>query len=111
MTGTAGISGEKAAKLLDKERKMEMYQGAFFILAVLGMVMLMMAVKTNSMLLLNFILRSLTGSLLIFGIDQWMTTVGYSLYVGLNPGTVLTSGILGFPGVILLFGIKIYNAL
>lgn len=90
---------------------MELYQGAFFIIAVLAMVMLIMAVKTNSMFVLNFVLRSVAGSLLIFGINLWLESSGFSMSVGLNPVSVLTSGILGFPGVILLFGIKIYSLL
>lgn len=90
---------------------MEIYQGAFFIIAVLGIVMFIIAVKTNSGLVLDFIIRSTSGCLLIFVINQWIEMEGYSWSVGLNPGTVLTSGILGFPGVILLFGIKIYGLL
>ena len=90
---------------------MEIYQGAFLIIAVLGIVMLIIAAKTNSHIILNFVLRSISGSLFIFGINQWMEMEGYSVFVGLNPGTLLTSGILGFPGVILLFGIKIYSLL
>lgn len=90
---------------------METYQGAFLIIAVCGIVMLIMAVKSNSHLLLNFVLRSAAGSLFIFCANQWLTFGGHSLAVGLNPGTVLTCGILGFPGVILLFGIKIYSML
>lgn len=90
---------------------MELYQGAFLILAVLGIVLFMIAVKTNSHLLLNFVLRSIGGSLFIFCVNQWAEMEGYSLFVGLNLGTVLTSGILGFPGVILLFGIKFYSLL
>ena len=90
---------------------MELYQGAFFIIAVCGIVMLILAVKTNSHLLLNFVLRSIAGSLLIFGGNQVLNFYGFSDAIGLNPGTVLTSGILGFPGVILLFGIKIYSVL
>ena len=90
---------------------MELYQGAFFIIAVLAIVMLIMAVKTNSMFILNFVLRSVTGSLLIFGANYLLESIGLSICVGLNPVSVLTSGILGFPGVILLFGIKIYGLL
>lgn len=90
---------------------MEIYQGAFFIIAVLAIIMLIMAVKTNSNLIINFVLRSVAGSLLIFGINFCLESIGYSLSVGLNPVSVLTSGILGFPGVILLFGIKIYSLL
>ena len=90
---------------------MEIYQGAFLIIAVLGMVMLIIAAKTNSHMILNFVLRSISGSLLIFGINQWMNLEGYSMVVGINPGTVLTSGILGIPGVVLLYGVKFYSLL
>ena len=90
---------------------METYQGAFLIVAVLGIVMFIIAVKTNSSLVLDFVIRSISGCLLIFVINQWLEMEGYSLSVGMNPGTVLTSGMLGFPGVILLFGIKIYSLL
>lgn len=90
---------------------MEVYQGAFLIIAVLGIVMFIIAVKTNSSLVLDFVIRSIGGCLLIFVINQWLEIEGYSWSVGLNPGTVLTSGMLGFPGVILLFGIKIYSLL
>lgn len=93
------------------EMNMEIYQGAFLIMAVLSMVMLILAVKTNSALILNFVIRSIVGSLLIFAVNYWTESVGYSIAVGLNPVSVLTSGILGFPGVILLFGIKIYSML
>ena len=90
---------------------MEIYQGAFVIIAVFAIVMLIMAVKTNSSLILNFVLRSVSGSLLIFGVNYLLEIMNYSVTIGLNLGSVLTSGILGFPGVILLFGIKIYSLL
>ena len=90
---------------------MEIYQGAFLIIAVLSIVMLIMAVKTNSNLIMNFVIRSILGSLLIWGLNLWLESGGYPLGVGLNAVSVLTSGILGFPGVILLFGIKIYSML
>ena len=90
---------------------MELYQGAFLIIAVLGILLLMLAVKTNSHLILNFILRGIGGSLFIFCVNQWAEMAGYSLSVGLNPGTVLTSTILGFPGVFALYGIGFYKIL
>ena len=90
---------------------MELYQGAFIIIAVFGIVMLILAVKTNSNFILNFLLRSIMGTLFIFGINQLLEFYDYSMIVGLNPVTVLTSGMLGFPGVVLLFGIKFYSML
>ena len=62
-------------------------------------------------MILNFLIRSISGSLLIWVMNYYIEMQGYSFVIGLNPGTVLTSGILGFPGVILLFGIKIYSML
>lgn len=90
---------------------MELYQGAFFILAVLGVVMLIIASKTHSHTILNIVMRSISGSLLIFVANQWIESTGYSMEIGINPFTVLTCTILGFPGVILLYGIKIYGLL
>jgi len=49
---------------------------------------------------------------LIFGINSLCEMAGYEgVYVELNPATVLTTAILGFPGVILLFGMRIYGLL
>ena len=90
---------------------MNLYQGAFFIIAVCGIVLLILAVKTNSHLLLNLVLRSIAGSLFIFAGNQLLDFYGYSVNIGLNPGTVLTTGILGFPGVLLLFSIKFFSVL
>ncbi len=90
---------------------MELYQEMLLIIAVCAIVLLILAVKTNSHLILNFIIRSIMGSFCIILLNFFLKSVGYFIGVGLNPGTVLTSGILGFPGVILLFGIKIYELL
>lgn len=90
---------------------MGLYQEMFMIIAACGIVLLILAVKTNSHLILNFILRSITGSLLIVFFNFLLKMGGYFFMVGLNPVTVLTSGILGFPGVVLLYGIKIYEVL
>ena len=90
---------------------MEKYQGAFFIVAVCAMVLLILAVKSKSEMILNFVYRCAGGTILIFLINQMVIFLGFSATVGINLYTVLTSGILGFPGVILLFGIRIYDIL
>ena len=90
---------------------MESYQGAFLIIAVCGIVFLIMAVKTNSHIILNFIIRSISGCLMIFLLNKLLENEEILVSVGLNPGTVLTAGMLGFPGVIMLFGIKFYTLL
>lgn len=90
---------------------MEKYQGAFLIIAVYGIVFLILGIKTNSHMILNFVLRSVSGSLLIYVLNKVLENTEFFVTVGLNPVTVLTTGILGFPGVLLLFGIKIYTLL
>ena len=90
---------------------METYQGAFLIVGVCGIVLLLLAVKRHSHLILNLVYRGGSGTILIFFGNQLMQLFGISLSIGVNPGTVLTSTILGFPGVILLFGVKIYSLL
>ena len=90
---------------------MEKYQGEIFIIAVCGIIMLILLVKTNSNLLLKLTIRSLIGSIFILVGNYILQLYGFSFNIGLNPGTVLTTGILGFPGVILLFSIIIYSLL
>ena len=60
-------------------------------------------------LFVNFIVRVIVETALIFFINEFLSAQGISVQVGLNPWTVLTSGILGTPGVALLYGISFYG--
>ncbi len=53
----------------------------------------------------RFFLRAIIGMLAIILVNQILAYLGHSVCVGVNVLTGLTSGILGFPGVILLYGI------
>ncbi|MBQ9990876.1 MAG: pro-sigmaK processing inhibitor BofA family protein [Lachnospiraceae bacterium] len=90
---------------------MENWQGAFFIVGVCAIILFILALKQHSHLILNLVYRGVSGTILIFLADQLVMAVGLSVFVGINPGTVLTCTILGFPGVILLFGMKFYGLL
>ena len=57
----------------------------------------------------NFIVRAIVGAAMIFFVNEFLSAQGISVQVGLNPWTVLTSGILGTPGVALLYGISFYG--
>lgn len=59
----------------------------------------------------NFFVRNVIGIALIFFVNEFLSLQGISVSVGMNPGTVLTSGILGVPGVALLYGIGFYGIL
>ena len=53
----------------------------------------------------KFLIRSITGMVLIYGINQFLMTEGITWSVGINIWTFLTTGFLGIPGVALLYGI------
>ena len=65
--------------------------------------------EQHSHFLIPFIVRAIVGSALIFFVNEFLTSQGIPAQVGLNPVTVLTSGILGTPGVALLYGITFYQ--
>ncbi len=69
----------------------------------------MVMVEKRSHLFANFIVRAVVGAALIFFVNEFLSSQGIAVRVGLNPWTILTSGILGTPGVALLYGISFYG--
>lgn len=61
--------------------------------------------------LLNILLRCILGTIAIYFLNAALNAAGISLGVGINAVTVLTSGILGFPGLLALYGFGIYKIL
>lgn len=61
--------------------------------------------------LLNILMRCILGTIAMYFINTTLHKMGLSLGVGINAVTVLTSGILGFPGLLALYGIGIYRLL
>ena len=57
----------------------------------------------------NLIVRALVGMGLIFFVNQFLSYRNIPVSVGLNLITFLTSGILGIPGVAMLYGIMFYQ--
>ena len=47
----------------------------------------------------------------VFFINEMLTAQGADILVGINPLTALTSGILGLPGVALLYGVYLFRFL
>lgn len=85
--------------------------GALIIVGVCAGVLLIGAMRRHLEGLLNFVLRTVLGTLAILFLNAGLQKLGIASGVGLNPVTVLTSGFLGFPGVAALYGIWIYKAL
>lgn len=59
--------------------------------------------------LINFIIRAILGMGLIFFANQYLDYRNIEVSVGLNLISFLTSGMLGIPGVGLLYGIMFYK--
>lgn len=82
-----------------------------WLIGICAVVLLFISVRSRSEWLLNFILRTVMGSLAIVTVNAFLLSLGISDGIGLNPVTVLTSGILGFPGLAALYGIYFYKSL
>jgi inhibitor of the pro-sigma K processing machinery len=81
-------------------------------IAVIGMVALAICLLSKREgWLLSVCLRGVLGVIIIYFINFFLEKLGIYAGVGINALTVLTSGILGFPGVAALFGIGIYHFL
>ena len=62
-------------------------------------------------IIVNFIVRAVLGAAVIFFVNQFLESQKIPVAVGLNPLTLLTGGILGIPGVALLYGIVCWKFL
>ena len=56
-------------------------------------------------------MRSILGTILMYFANSMLAASGISLGVGINAVTVLTSGILGLPGIAALYAIGFYKIL
>nr|WP_296439826.1 pro-sigmaK processing inhibitor BofA family protein [uncultured Acetatifactor sp.] len=61
--------------------------------------------------ILNLIMRAILGTIAMYFVNSLLDSLGMSLGIGINAATVLTSAVLGFPGLLALYGIGIYKTL
>ena len=85
--------------------------GALWIIGILGIVLLMGIIKSRAEWMINFILRGIMGMLGIYFINMLTASPVPAAAVGYNLVTFLVSGILGIPGVALMYGINFYMLL
>jgi inhibitor of the pro-sigma K processing machinery len=71
----------------------------------------MVTVKRKAEFFLNFCLRAVLGGISIYGLNLLLETWGISCSVGINICSLLTSGILGFSGVSLLYAVAAFHFL
>ncbi|MCM1127217.1 MAG: pro-sigmaK processing inhibitor BofA family protein [Lachnospiraceae bacterium] len=90
---------------------MDTYTGIFFIVGILAAVLLIGILRNRAEIILNFILRGLSGMLIAYFLNFFLGRFIPSVQIGYGPATFLTSAILGFPGVAVLLGINFYMIL
>lgn len=90
---------------------MEKYMGGVLIVCVCALVLVIVFARKKMDILLNFILRAVMGMISIYFVNEFLKFQEIGVFVGMNPTTFLTTGTLGFPGLILLYGINFYKLL
>ena len=78
---------------------------------IICVILLITVLKWNAKILGNFFLRGIIGMICIYGVNQLLAMYNLFSIIQCNPLTFLTTGILGFPGVFLLYGVEILNLL
>lgn len=109
MTGVVHKSG--SGRQRGMVALMERFGGMAAILLVCVVVLLIGALGRKIEWIINFVLRAVMGTIGIYFVNSFFAARQISVIVGINPMTVLTSGILGFPGLIVLYGINFFKAL
>lgn len=60
---------------------------------------------------LNLVLRSVFGVIFMYFLNWGIEILGFTVAVGINAATALTVSILGFPGILVLYGLAVYHML
>lgn len=84
---------------------MDFRYGAAVIVLVCLIVLLIGILKKRAVIVLNFLVRVVVGMVCIYVINQFLAKQGIAVEVGMNLLSVLTSGVLGISGVMMLYGI------
>lgn len=90
---------------------MEKISSMAAILVVCTLVLVIGAFGRKIEWIINFVLRAVLGTIGIYFLNNFLIASNISASVGINPMTVLTSGILGFPGLVVLYGINFFKIL
>ena len=90
---------------------MDTQTGIWFIVGILAVVLVIGAMKNKAELVINFALRGVLGMMSIYFLNLFLAELMPGMRLGYNPITFLTSRILGFPGVAMLYGINFYMLL
>lgn len=83
------------------------HTGVLLVIGGLAAILLAVAWRRRLEWLINLLLRGVLGAVAIYFINLVVSGQGYPVLVGINPATVLTCSVLGFPGLAALYGLQI----
>lgn len=84
------------------------YTGVLWIAGILGITLIMGMIKSKAEWIINLILRGVAGMLGIYFVNMLVAGSLPEISLGYNGITFLISGILGIPGVLLMYGLGLY---
>ena len=87
------------------------YEGIWWITGILGIVLMMGLLRNKAEWVINFVLRGIMGMLEIYFLNMILAMSTFGVSIGYNLYTFLISGIMGLPGVALMYGIHFYMML
>lgn len=90
---------------------MDTYTGIIMIAVILVAVLMIGTMKSRAEWLINFLLRGVLGMMSIYFVNFLLADALPGLEIGYNAITFLTTGVLGFPGIAMLYGINFYMLL
>lgn len=90
---------------------MENMNGILMIGVSFALILLIAAMRSRTDMLINFIMRAVLGTLSSYFINMFLSAQGFSWHVGIGPFSIVVSGLLGLPGIGLLYGISICSML
>ncbi len=90
---------------------MDTYTGIILIAVILVIVLMIGTMKSRAEWMINFLLRGVLGMMSIYFVNFLFADAFPGLEIGYNAITFLTTGVLGFPGIAMLYGINFYMLL
>lgn len=94
-----------------RRNEMSTYAGIILIAVILVVVLLIGTMKSRAEWIINFVLRGVLGMMSIYFVNFLLADAVPGIQIGYNVITFLTSGILGVPGIAMLYGINFYMLL
>jgi inhibitor of the pro-sigma K processing machinery len=84
---------------------MNLNQAIILMVVMCFLVLVIVLAKNKAEFIVNLLLRMVSGMVCIHFLNSLFIARGIDIFVGINPGTVGTIGVLGIPGFLLVYAI------